>query len=143
MGWFRPGKPSGVWEVRDWLKAVGVRTLYIEPGSPWENGYVEIFDTLWEAKVLAERWRREYNQRRPHSALAYRPPAPEAQLPRRGTGPDPLEWTSNGPESNLEVGTTRGGRSVSSGKVGVGLGGPVKVIREYSPQALRHFTHFD
>ena len=73
--------------VRDWLKAVGVRTLYIEPGSPWENGYVEsfngklrdellnveVFDTLWEAKVLAERWRREYNQRRPHSALAYRP----------------------------------------------------------------------
>ena len=70
--------------VRDWLKAVGVRTLYIEPGSPWENGYVEsfngklrdellnaeVFDTLWEAKVLAERWRREYNQRRPHSALA-------------------------------------------------------------------------
>ncbi len=82
--------------VRDWLKAVGVRTLYIEPGSPWENGYVEsfngklrdellnveVFDTLWEAKVLAERWRREYNQRRPHSALAYRPPAPEARLPR-------------------------------------------------------------
>ena len=82
--------------VRDWLKAVGVKTLYIEPGSPWENGYVEsfngklrdellnleIFDTLWEAKVLAERWRREYNQRRPHSALAYRPPAPEARLPR-------------------------------------------------------------
>ncbi len=74
--------------VRDWLKAVGVRTLYIEPGSPWENGYVEsfngklrdellnveVFDTLWEA--------REYNQRRPHSALAYRPPAPEARLPR-------------------------------------------------------------
>jgi len=82
--------------VRDWLKAVGVRTLYIEPGSPWENGYVEsfngklrdellnveIFDTLWEAKVLVERWRREYNQRRPHSALAYRPPAPEATLTR-------------------------------------------------------------
>ena len=82
--------------VRDWLKAVGVKTLYIEPGSPWENGYVEsfngklrdellnleVFDTLWEAKVLAERWRREYNQRRPHSALAYRPPAPEARLPR-------------------------------------------------------------
>ena len=82
--------------VRDWLEALGVRTLYIEPGSPWENGYVEsfngklrdellnveIFDTLWEAKVLVERWRREYNQIRPHSALAYRPPAPEAKLPR-------------------------------------------------------------
>ena len=78
--------------VRDWLQAVGVRTLYIEPGSPWENGYIEsfngklrdellnmeIFDTLGEAKVLVERWRRDYNQIRPHSALAYRPPAPEA-----------------------------------------------------------------
>ena len=82
--------------VRDWLKAVGVKTLYIEPGSPWENGYVEsfngklrdellnreVFETLREAQVLIERWRREYNQRRPHSALAYRPPAPEARLPR-------------------------------------------------------------
>ena len=80
----------------DWLQAVGVRTLYIEPGSPWENGYIEsfngklrdellnmeIFDTLGEAKVLVERWRRDYNQIRPHSALAYRPPAPEAKLPR-------------------------------------------------------------
>ena len=69
--------------VRDWLQAVGVRTLYIEPGSPWENGYIEsfngklrdellnmeIFDTLGEAKVLVERWRRDYNQIRPHSAL--------------------------------------------------------------------------
>ena len=78
--------------IRDWLKAVGVRTLDIEPGSPWENGYVEsfngkfrdelfnreVFDTLWEAQVLTERWRQEYNKRRPHSALAYRPPAPEA-----------------------------------------------------------------
>ena len=73
---------------------------------------VEVVDTLWEAKVLAERWRREYNQRRPHSALAYRPPAPEAQLPRsQALDPYPLEWTSSGPGSNLEGGTTRGGRS--------------------------------
>ena len=70
--------------VRDWLKSVGVKTLYIEPGSPWENGYVEIFDTLWEAKVLAERWRREHNQRRP--------PAPEAQLPR-SQALDPIPWS--------------------------------------------------
>ncbi len=77
--------------VRSWLAKVGVRTLYIEPGSPWENGYVEsfngklrdellngeIFYTLREAKVLIERWRREYNTIRPHSALGYRPPAPE------------------------------------------------------------------
>ena len=80
--------------VRDWLKRVGVKTLYIEPGSPWENGYVEsfngkladellereVFDTLYEAKVLIERWRVQYNTVRPHSALGYRPPAPEAWL---------------------------------------------------------------
>ena len=92
--------------VRDWLKAVGVKTLYIEPGSPWENGYVEsfngklrdellnreVFETLREAQVLIERWRREYNQRRPHSALAYRPPAPEAFLPRAQPG-NSSPWT--------------------------------------------------
>jgi transposase InsO family protein len=78
--------------VREWLAKVAVKTLYIEPGSPWENGYVEsfngklrdellngeIFTTLLEAKVLIERWRQEYNTVRPHSALGYRPPAPEA-----------------------------------------------------------------
>jgi len=77
--------------VRGWLERIGVQTLYIEPGSPWENGYVEsfngklrdellngeIFYNLWEAKVLVERWRKEYNTIRPHSSLGYRPPAPE------------------------------------------------------------------
>ncbi len=81
--------------VRAWLGRVGVGTLFIEPGSPWENGYCEsfngklrdelldreIFDTLLEAKVLIERWRREYNGVRPHSSLGYRPPAPEAYVP--------------------------------------------------------------
>ena len=81
--------------VRHWLQEVGVRTLFIEPGSPWENGYVEsfngklrdelldgeIFYTLREAKILIERWRVHYNHVRPHSALGYRPPAPEATLP--------------------------------------------------------------
>lgn len=81
--------------VRDWLAKVGVKTLYIEPGSPWENGYVEsfngklrdellngeVFDTLLEAKVLIERWRVQYNTRRPHASLGYRPPAPEAFWP--------------------------------------------------------------
>jgi len=76
--------------VRDWLRRIGVQTLYIEPGSPWENGYIEsfngklrdellnaeIFDTLLEAQVLIERWRWDYNTRRPHSGLGYRPPAP-------------------------------------------------------------------
>ena len=80
--------------LRDWLERVRVQTAYIEPGSPWENGYNEsfngklrdellngeIFDTLLEAKVLIERWRREYNTIRPHSALGYKPPAPEARL---------------------------------------------------------------
>jgi len=79
-------------QLRHWLKVSGVQTLYIEPGSPWENGYIEsfngklrdellnceIFDTLFEAKVLVDRWKREYNTFRPHSSLGYRPPAPEA-----------------------------------------------------------------
>jgi len=83
--------------VREWLKRVGVETLFIEPGSPWENGYVEsfngklrdellngeIFYTLQEAQVIIEGWRREYNTFRPHSSLGYRPPAPETvQWPR-------------------------------------------------------------
>ena len=80
--------------VRKWLARLGVKTLFIQPGSPWENGYIEsfngklrdellnreIFMTLEEAKVLIEQWRREYNQVRPHSSLGYRPPAPEAIL---------------------------------------------------------------
>ncbi len=80
--------------VRRWLNRIGVKTLFIEPGSPWENGYIEsfngklrdellnreIFSTLTEAKVLIGQWRREYNQVRPHSSLGYRPPAPEAIL---------------------------------------------------------------
>ncbi len=79
---------------------MGVRTLYIEPGSPWENGYVEsfngklrdelldgeVFDTALEAKVLIERWRVRYNTVRPHSSLGYRPPAPEAVCPPSPAG---------------------------------------------------------
>lgn len=82
--------------VRTWLGRVGVKTLYIEPGSPWENGYnesfngklrdellnTEIFYTLKEAQVLIERWRQHYNTVRPHSSLGYRPPAPQTILPR-------------------------------------------------------------
>ncbi len=81
--------------VRDWLARLQVKTLYITPGSPWENGYnesfngklrdeclnMEIFYTLKEAKVLIEQWRRFYNTERPHSSLGYRPPAPQAILP--------------------------------------------------------------
>ena len=82
--------------VRSWLERLNVQTLFIEPGSPWENGYNEsfngklrdellngeIFTTLLEAQVLIDRWRKEYNQFRPHSALGYRPPAPESFLPK-------------------------------------------------------------
>jgi transposase InsO family protein len=82
--------------VRHWLNRVGVRTLFIEPGSPWENGYVEsfngklrdellnreLFATRWEVQVLVERWRRHYNQVRPHRALGLRPPAPETIAPQ-------------------------------------------------------------
>lgn len=83
--------------VRVWLERLGVQTLFIEPGSPWENGYVEsfngkfrdelldreIFYTVAEAKVLVEMWRREYNTIRPDSALGYRPPAPTTISPYR------------------------------------------------------------
>jgi len=80
--------------VRRWLGRIGVKTLFIEPGSPWENGYNEsfngklrdevlnreIFYNLREAQVIIERWRQEYNTFRPHSSLGYRPPAPEAVM---------------------------------------------------------------
>ena len=82
-------------KVRDWIGAVGSKTAYIEPGSPWENGYIEsfnarmrdelldgeIFYTLAEARIIIEQWRRHYITTRPHSALNYRPPAPEAIIP--------------------------------------------------------------
>ena len=81
-------------ELRKWLEHVGTKTMYIEPGSPWENGYCEsfngklrdeflngeIFYSLKEAQILTERWRAYYNTERPHSALGYRPPAPQAIL---------------------------------------------------------------
>ena len=81
--------------IRNWLNGLSVGPLYIEPGSPWENGFIEsfngklrdellngeIFETLREAQVLIERWRNEYNHVRPHSALGYKPPAPEAISP--------------------------------------------------------------
>jgi putative transposase len=80
--------------IRKWLNELGTKTVYIEPGSPWENGYIEsfngklrdellnreIFYTLQEAKILIEHWKKEYNQVRPHSALRYKPPAPQAVL---------------------------------------------------------------
>ncbi len=99
--------------VRDWLDKVGVNTLFITPGSPWENGYNEsfngtlrdqflngeIFYTLHEAKVLLERWRWHYNHVRPHSSLGYKPPAPEATLPG-GPGSAPLRLALQAAHSN-------------------------------------------
>ncbi|MGA0398221.1 MAG: IS3 family transposase [Ilumatobacteraceae bacterium] len=81
--------------VRRWIEAVGAKTAYIEPGSPWENGYCEsfnarfrdellngeIFYSLREAQTVIEEWRKHYNTVRPHSALGYRPPAPESIVP--------------------------------------------------------------
>jgi putative transposase len=87
-------------ELRDWLAHVGCATLYIEPGSPWENGYCESFNgrrlrdeclnrelfySLKEAQIVIENWRLEYDTRRPHSALGYRPPAPVAIRPRENS----------------------------------------------------------
>jgi putative transposase len=77
--------------VQKWIKAVGAKSTYIVPGSPWENGYCEsingrfedellngeIFYSSKEAQIIIEQWRKHYNTKRPHSALGYRPPAPE------------------------------------------------------------------
>ena len=90
--------------VQAWIGAVGARTAYIAPGSPWENGYVEsfnarlrdelldgeIFYTLREAEVVIESWRRHYNSVRPHASLGFRPPAPEVVLPTFAAWPAAL-----------------------------------------------------
>ena len=100
-------------DLRKWLAKVGTGVLYIEPGSPWENGYCEsfngklrdeclngeIFYSLKEAQIVIEQWRVEYNTRRPHSALGYRPPAPETFAPqiaalRSPTAPCELPFAS-------------------------------------------------
>jgi transposase InsO family protein len=84
-------------ELRKWLSKLDTKTMYIQPGSPWENGYCksfngkprdeflngEIFYSLKEAQILTDRWRVEYNTERPHSALGYRLPAPQAILPKQ------------------------------------------------------------
>jgi transposase InsO family protein len=90
--------------VKRWLKRLEVKTLFIEPGSPWENGYVEsfngklrdellggeVFTTLKEPQVLIGNWREHYNRYRPHSALGYRLPAPEAWLFSAINSPTPV-----------------------------------------------------
>jgi putative transposase len=87
--------------LQEWIGAVGARTAYIAPGSPWENGYVEsfnarlrdellggeIFYSLREAQIIIESWRRHYNAVRPHQSLGYRPPAPEVFVPALAAWP--------------------------------------------------------
>jgi transposase InsO family protein len=97
--------------VQGWIAAVGAKTAYITPGSPWENGYVEsfnarlrdelldaeVFHTLAEVRMLIEQWRRDYNTARPHSALGYRPPAPHVFLPVFPWSPNGLGSTGSSP----------------------------------------------
>jgi transposase InsO family protein len=97
-------------DLRKWLADTGAKTLYTEPGSPWENGYCESFNSklrdeflngelfysMRELRVLAERWRTYYNTIRPHSSLGYRPPAPGAWLPAT-TGHGEVETASRFP----------------------------------------------
>jgi len=89
------GSEFTVKAIRKWLQSVGVKTAYIKPGSPWENGYIEsfngklrdellnreIFDTILEAKILKEMWREDCNKIRPHSSLNFSPPVPEVIFP--------------------------------------------------------------
>ena len=96
--------------VQEWIAAVGAKTAYITPGSPWENGFIEsfnarlrdellngeIFYTLREAQIIIESWRRHYNAVRPHASIGYRAPAPEVFVPalagwpaRRSLAPRP------------------------------------------------------
>jgi transposase InsO family protein len=89
--------------VRGWIAAIGAKTAYIAPGSPWENGYIEsfnarlrdellngeIFYSLREAQIVVETWRRHYNTERPHASLGYRAPAPEGFVPAFVAWPAP------------------------------------------------------
>ncbi len=92
--------------VQEWIAAVGAKTAYIEPGSPWENGYIEsfnarlrdellngeIFYSLREAQIVIESWRRHYNTVRPHASLGYRPPVPEVFVPGLAARPATQRW---------------------------------------------------
>jgi transposase InsO family protein len=94
--------------VQGWIAAVGAKTAYIEPGSPWENGFIEsfnarlrdelldgeIFYTLKEAQIVVESWRRHYNAVRPHASLGYKPPAPEVFIPALAAWPSARPQTA-------------------------------------------------
>ena len=101
--------------VRAWIAAVGARTAYIAPGSPWENGYIEsfnarmrdellsgeIFYSLKEAQIIIESWRQHYNRVRPHASLGYRPPAPEVFVPGLAAWPPALH--AGAPATTLDL----------------------------------------
>lgn len=100
-------------KVRDWIAAVGAKTAYIEPGSPWENGYCESFNarfhdellngemfyTLREAQILIEQWRIHDNTVRAHNSLGYRPPGHRASF----------QWTTGPRCTNNQTGPPDGG----------------------------------
>jgi len=107
--------------IQQWLAKVGVKTLYIEPGSPWENGYNESFNgrlrdellngesfyTLKEAQTIIEQWRHHYNHIRPHSSLGYKPPAPLTRTMNKGScayAPEPLFIPHHGQKIHLKHG---------------------------------------
>ena len=101
--------------VQEWITAVGAKTAYITPGSPWENGYVEsfnarlrdelldgeIFYTLREAQIVIESWRRHFNTIRPHESLDYKPPAPEVFVPAFAAWPATLRRSASPPTLQL------------------------------------------
>ena len=104
--------------LRNWISAVGAKTAYIEPGSPWENGYVEsfnarlrdellngeIFYSLREAQIIIESWRRHYNTVRPHQSLGYKPPAPEVFIPELAAWPYSQATPAHSSTQHLEKG---------------------------------------
>jgi len=107
--------------IKDWLDAAGIKSMYIEPGAPWENGHIEsfhdklrdeclnreLFHTLAEARVILESWRIEYNERRPHSSLGYLTPSEYAQKPNQIDGgyapPNPTPLAAAGVRGEQEV----------------------------------------
>jgi transposase InsO family protein len=113
--------------VREWIAAVGARTAFIEPGSPWENGYCESFNsklrdellngelfyTLAEARIVIESWRRHYNTQRPHSSFGYKPPAPHALL--WPAGPHPATMAAKPTMLDLDR-ATKWGQATAAGQ---------------------------
>jgi len=101
--------------VQEWIAAVGAKTAYIAPGSPWENGYIEsfnarlrdellngeIFYSLKEAQIIIESWRQHYNRFRPHASLGYRAPAPEAFV--HGLAAWPSALVAAAPTATLDL----------------------------------------